>query len=871
MTGTSDICCEWSPLDEIKDYPTDIQMETTPVIMEESSISFGRFAADSLSWEKWSSFSQNRYLEEVERCSTPGSVIQKKAYFEAHFKKIAAQRALLQQAQSESHLGDESSVFNEGYHNEDRIALPTPVEQNEVLTVAQSVDFNNTRHESDTQEGTFNMADPHSDLINDEIAEEEASQHLPPMMDVVQQEEMPGEGISFGSEMVLENGEQHSEFDSNARVEVLNPSEVEKEVSFETEQELEHTSKEVETVNVGIEEAEEKKAASKHTKADSKKPKQKKQPIDKGIATSNRKNIAQANNNKTTISTKRSSNAISRMSKARLSSEPSTSVKELPKASEKMENGVVLRREISHGNATENKLSTPISLYRSVSPGEANSLFTVPQPFALATDKRALTIENQGDKKQGSKAFRNSSSVPRTSKTETSANGVPKGADITTCQEGKRYHKESAGRDKKQMENKYTDAKQGRDEGHSISAGSRRSTSSSKLDPKASRAGFSFKSDERAEKRKEFYMKLEEKLNAKEAEMNQIQAKTQEELEAEIKQLRRSLNFKATPMPTFYQEAGPPKIPPTCAKSPKLGRKNTNSGTDSDGSSVPTCKTISEQGIKNSCLVENNMDLSDKNGEAPLASDSTQSLKKSQKVACSTNPSSGKPLKSKLPSDVNSKTEAIDPNIAGNSSTKAVSDEIEFKKSKAEENPSPTEENNQKSSNISSAMTDILHSDSLLGAGEWELANGVIVESGEKHDRICNIVETGAGANGETVKDKIKPKTIGNTDDRVAVQKNGNAKDKVVTQKIDGVKDKGNSASTAYGSRLKVKAQQHTSLSGSQESKDKVVKPAKRDRQKIAMPAESVKHEAAANGSMKRASKANPGLACLIADVAVAS
>ncbi|KAF2325374.1 hypothetical protein GH714_027230 [Hevea brasiliensis] len=59
----------------------------------EVSVSFGRFENDSLSWEKWSSFSQNKYMEEVEKCATPGSVAKKKAYFEAHYKKIAARKA----------------------------------------------------------------------------------------------------------------------------------------------------------------------------------------------------------------------------------------------------------------------------------------------------------------------------------------------------------------------------------------------------------------------------------------------------------------------------------------------------------------------------------------------------------------------------------------------------------------------------------------------------------------------------------------------------------------------------------------------------------------------------------------------------------
>ncbi|OIV94537.1 hypothetical protein TanjilG_25599 [Lupinus angustifolius] len=76
------------------------------------SVSFGRFENESLSWERWSSFSPNKYLEEVEKCATPGSVAQKKAYFEAHYKKIAARKVEL--------LAEQKQVNEESFGSEDR-------------------------------------------------------------------------------------------------------------------------------------------------------------------------------------------------------------------------------------------------------------------------------------------------------------------------------------------------------------------------------------------------------------------------------------------------------------------------------------------------------------------------------------------------------------------------------------------------------------------------------------------------------------------------------------------------------------------------------------------------------------------------------
>ncbi|XP_010471008.1 PREDICTED: protein WVD2-like 7 [Camelina sativa] len=82
------------------------------------SVSFGKFENDSLSWEKFSSFSPNKYLEEVEKCATAGSVAQKKAYFESHYKKIAERRADIIMEQEK--LLERNASFRPSVQNQNR-------------------------------------------------------------------------------------------------------------------------------------------------------------------------------------------------------------------------------------------------------------------------------------------------------------------------------------------------------------------------------------------------------------------------------------------------------------------------------------------------------------------------------------------------------------------------------------------------------------------------------------------------------------------------------------------------------------------------------------------------------------------------------
>ncbi|KAK1566651.1 hypothetical protein Q3G72_002471 [Acer saccharum] len=135
-------CLMQQPFSYVSGFPNEAK-EGNPIHALGQSVSFGRFVSDSLAWEKWSTFSHNKYVEEAERYSRPGSVAQKKAFFEAHYKKIAAQKAaaaLLEQANTTTTTTTTEPDESQTEAEVNNIIIPTKDSKQDILVDKSEVE-----------------------------------------------------------------------------------------------------------------------------------------------------------------------------------------------------------------------------------------------------------------------------------------------------------------------------------------------------------------------------------------------------------------------------------------------------------------------------------------------------------------------------------------------------------------------------------------------------------------------------------------------------------------------------------------------------------------------------------------------------------
>ena len=108
------------------------------MVLNHGSISFGRFAAESLSWEKRSVFEHNRRQEELSKLTAPGLVAQKKAFFEEYYKRARQLKAQGAMHQTEATM-DERNDELPADMSEDPLAS-APSSSSEPITEVSSSD-----------------------------------------------------------------------------------------------------------------------------------------------------------------------------------------------------------------------------------------------------------------------------------------------------------------------------------------------------------------------------------------------------------------------------------------------------------------------------------------------------------------------------------------------------------------------------------------------------------------------------------------------------------------------------------------------------------------------------------------------------------
>ncbi|CAL0311934.1 unnamed protein product [Lupinus luteus] len=472
------------------------------------SVSFGRFENESLSWERWSSFSPNKYLEEVEKCATPGSVAQKKAYFEAHYKKIAARKAEL--------LAQEKEAEEESLESEDRNCLDL---SDNSCGINAEFDISNTQ---DSVEGVKHEACSFGEISRTEVdnLEQEISVSQDCQSSLFKEE---NKGLDYGSHSSGQFYQPEADVCIKQEESLNIEAEDVKEISHVVYKEKE-MSFQIKANNVKLDHSKEHKVTTKDRESFGAKSKKKSMlPTAKASQ----------------ISTPRSSKSTSMPTKI-LASAPSTKNGGPPSLSRRPFTSGIVGRKVS------NK-----SLHMSLSLGPSN-----PGPAPHTTMRKSSFREKMGDKDITS----NLDPAPHTTVRISSIMEKMGDKDIVkrvfkTFQNNSNLPKtyaEDRSSDKKQVPLRGTASKF-----PASTALQKENGRPTKVHSVDKRSGSSVqitmgpKSDFRGDKGKESSRKTEEKSNAKEVASTHMQSKSKEEKEAEMKKPKH--NLKATPLPVFYR------------------------------------------------------------------------------------------------------------------------------------------------------------------------------------------------------------------------------------------------------------------------------------------------------------------------------
>ncbi|KAJ6769227.1 TPX2 (TARGETING PROTEIN FOR XKLP2) PROTEIN FAMILY [Salix koriyanagi] len=537
--------------------------EGNPLRALTESISFGRFMSESLAWEKWSAFSHNRYLEEVEQFSKPGSVAQKKAYFEAHYKKRAAMKAaaLLEQANAASNVPQVEAPGEAP--NSSHVNSEIPKETNDVIIneqdegsadagLIQSSDANEF-YADEQKDNLQNVKVEGNEVVREKNAEMENSIQVQNVKEnenaedsditvAMPEEKMPNK-VSCHSDQVaaeeenvtLPSKERQSKSSSQSRASILPRSSARLSSSARLRAETNDTPNNTSKRSLRV--SKDRSTTEIPTRVANAKQTENVEDCDTANKVScHSKQVTAEEENVTLPSNKRQMSSSSKLSIQNRATK-------LPKSSAKLSSSTRLRAETNDTpNITQKSIHMSINFASRLQDNNKSSLRV--SQYRSATPE----IPTKGS------VYGVSKFLPSDRRTKSELNKSVSG-------------KITAG---------------GISQTLSSDCSKSSSAKGSRSRPPLISSPFSFRSDERAAKRKEFFEKLGEKNNAKEdTEKKHLQARPKEKAEYDLKKLRQSAVFRGKPREDLHgglrsPENSTKKIPLARPRSPKLGRTSTS-------------------------------------------------------------------------------------------------------------------------------------------------------------------------------------------------------------------------------------------------------------------------------------------------------